>query len=138
MSYQPHPLRIQLSRQKGWRKPAGAIVVSRPSKWGNPFRQFGENEYLYCDASHRRKIFTPWVIFDHDQDIFRSPVTPQMVVDYYRRWLTGEFDAARIIRPCLLTRADILTLRGKQLACWCPLDQPCHADVLAEMAANME
>lgn len=44
----------------------------------------------------------------------------------------------QIVRPCLLTRADILTLRGKQLACWCPLDQPCHADVLAEMAANME
>ncbi len=25
-------------------------------------------------------------------------------------------------------------LRGKNLACWCPLDQPCHADVLLEMA----
>lgn len=25
-------------------------------------------------------------------------------------------------------------LRGKDLACWCPLDQPCHADVLLEVA----
>ena len=25
-------------------------------------------------------------------------------------------------------------LRGKNLACWCPLDQPCHADVLLEWA----
>ncbi len=25
-------------------------------------------------------------------------------------------------------------LRGKDLACWCPLDQPCHADVLLELA----
>lgn len=25
-------------------------------------------------------------------------------------------------------------LRGKNLACWCPLDQPCHADVLLELA----
>ena len=25
-------------------------------------------------------------------------------------------------------------LRGKHLACWCPLDQPCHADVLLEVA----
>lgn len=31
------PPRIQLSRRKGWRKPAGAVVVSRPTKWGNPF-----------------------------------------------------------------------------------------------------
>ncbi|MCC5781400.1 hypothetical protein CRM73_00255 [Kocuria sp. CCUG 69068] len=25
-------------------------------------------------------------------------------------------------------------LDGKDLACWCPLDQPCHADVLLEIA----
>jgi hypothetical protein len=25
-------------------------------------------------------------------------------------------------------------LQGKNLACWCPLDQPCHADVLLEIA----
>lgn len=25
-------------------------------------------------------------------------------------------------------------LTGKDLACWCPLDQPCHADVLLRLA----
>lgn len=25
-------------------------------------------------------------------------------------------------------------LQGRNLACWCPLDQPCHADVLLEIA----
>ena len=25
-------------------------------------------------------------------------------------------------------------LRGRDLACWCPLDRPCHADVLLEIA----
>lgn len=25
-------------------------------------------------------------------------------------------------------------LRGKNLACWCALEQPCHADVLLELA----
>lgn len=25
-------------------------------------------------------------------------------------------------------------LAGKDLACWCPLDKPCHADVLLEIA----
>lgn len=25
-------------------------------------------------------------------------------------------------------------LRGKNLACWCPLDEPCHADILLKMA----
>ena len=37
------PQRIQLSRRKGYRKPEGAVVVARPSKWGNPFsvEEFG-------------------------------------------------------------------------------------------------
>ena len=25
-------------------------------------------------------------------------------------------------------------LAGRDLACWCPLDQPCHADVLLALA----
>ncbi|MEM7213738.1 MAG: DUF4326 domain-containing protein [Pseudomonadota bacterium] len=29
---------------------------------------------------------------------------------------------------------DVAELRGKDLACWCPLDGPCHADVLLEVA----
>jgi hypothetical protein len=27
-----------------------------------------------------------------------------------------------------------LELRGRDLACYCPLDEPCHADVLLEVA----
>jgi len=29
-------------------------------------------------------------------------------------------------------------LRGKNLACWCPLDKECHADVLLELLENLE
>lgn len=29
-------------------------------------------------------------------------------------------------------------LRGKNLACWCPLDKPCHADVLLELVNSPE
>jgi hypothetical protein len=32
------PTRIQLSRRRGWRKPPNCVVVSRPSRWGNPYR----------------------------------------------------------------------------------------------------
>lgn len=28
----------------------------------------------------------------------------------------------------------IIILKGKNLACWCPLDQPCHADILLKIA----
>ena len=30
--------RIQRSRARGWQKPDGAVVVTRGTKWGNPYR----------------------------------------------------------------------------------------------------
>jgi len=33
---------------------------------------------------------------------------------------------------------DLAELRGKNLACWCPLDRPCHADILLELANQDE
>ena len=46
-------------------------------------------------------------------------------VDVYR---------ATILRR-LTENPDLLVpLRGKHLACYCPLDRPCHADVLLELA----
>lgn len=29
---------------------------------------------------------------------------------------------------------EMAKLRGKNLACWCPIGAPCHADVLLELA----
>ena len=51
----------------------------------------------------------------------------QFCVDAYRRW---------IHRPSQAWIVDMAKklLKGKDLACWCPLDQPCHADVLLEIA----
>lgn len=33
---------------------------------------------------------------------------------------------------------SIAELRGKDLICWCPLDRPCHADVLLKLANGGE
>ncbi len=38
MSLGPSPRRVRLSRTKGFRLPPNTVVVSRPSKWGNPFK----------------------------------------------------------------------------------------------------
>ena len=32
------PQRIQRKRTRGWRMPEGAVIVTRPTKWGNPFK----------------------------------------------------------------------------------------------------
>lgn len=55
-------------------------------------------------------------------------VTAQGAVDAFRRALEANQQSAERFR------LPISQLRGKDLACWCPLDQPCHADVLLEIA----
>ncbi len=51
-------------------------------------------------------------------------------VERFREWLDG-----RVVGPTPPTARQIAELRGKYLACWCPLDgAPCHADVLLELA----
>ena len=52
----------------------------------------------------------------------------EQVMALYRRYLTET--------PLGIALADEARsqLRGKDLVCWCPLDQPCHADVLLELA----
>ncbi len=98
------PERIQLSRTKGWRKPEGAVVVARPSQWGNPF-------VVEVAPPHRA----------------RRRAAQQRAVDLYRRALLhGQLEVV----PLQVVRE----LAGRDLACWCPLDQPCHADVLLELA----
>ena len=103
------PVRIQLSRKKGWRKPENTVVVARPGRWGNPFR-IGEVKLFVNDAdpSDRRAIL---------------PENAAQAVEAFR-WLASQTKY----------RERIAELRGKNLACWCPLDQPCHADVLLELA----
>jgi len=45
---QSKPVRIQLSRRPGWRRPDNTVVVSRPTVWGNPFPvgRLGRDEAL--------------------------------------------------------------------------------------------
>ena len=61
------------------------------------------------------------------------------------RYLTDKFGnaiirdrahAVELFRTRQMRRMGNLVprLRGKDLACWCDLDQPCHADVLLEAA----
>ncbi len=108
------PQRIQLRRTKGWRKPEGAVSVARPSIWGNPFSIQAARAAGYegTDADLRSMCvvtFRRWL---------RDPRS---------EWAFGEPQAKWMV-------AHLPDLAGRDLACWCPLDQPCHADVLLELA----
>lgn len=49
----------------------------------------------------------------------------------FRAWMTS---AERQPLDTGEVQPDISMLRGKNLACWCKLGTPCHADVLLEIA----
>lgn len=112
------PKRIQLRRTKGWRKPDGAVVVARPSRFGNPFTM----------AAYAEAIGVPVPLGE----------ARKVCVDAFRDWLSGDTWAAGSGPEWEHRLADYLAaipdLAGRDLACWCPLDQPCHADVLLELA----
>lgn len=57
----------------------------------------------------------------------------ETAVARYRQWL---IEGRAIERHRIL--ANLHQLRGKNLACWCPLDQACHGDVLLEMANDLK
>lgn len=106
------PKRIQLRRTAGWKKPAGAIVVSRPSKWGNPW------------------VVNPRLATTPARNHYRA--TAAEAVALYRSW---------VLFAAPFTADDVIdALAGHDLACWCPLVDadglpvPCHADVLLEIA----
>lgn len=103
------PRRIQRKRTKGWRMPEGAVYVGRPTKWGNPW-------------TVGWTVLTTAQIGPGLERVQELLLTPDLAVALYRAAFTADAD-------------DIRTeLRGRDLACWCPLDQPCHADVLLEFA----
>lgn len=98
------PQRIQLSRKKGFKLPAGTVNCARPGKWGNEFKVGDGFPY-----NHSPKMDSKSTV-----EIFES---------YLKAGLL-DFSERDVVRE----------LRGKNLACWCKLGQPCHADVLLEIA----
>lgn len=112
------PIRIQRKRTKGWKMPGGAVAVTRPLFWGNPFRVGGYyrrsvGDFIYLEARE-----------GYQDEAFTRILTAKEAVEWFRWYVETRNWREKI-------RAE---LRGKDLACWCPLGQPCHADALLEIA----
>jgi hypothetical protein len=121
------PDRIKLERKKGWRLPEGAMSVGRGTHWGNPFTVAGAIENGFAENKEQGR---------------------KVAVEYFRRWLAFEDPAdsniyitngGRYERKWM--RDHLADLRGKSLACWCPLPaegEPdiCHGAVLLLAVAN--
>ena len=102
------PRRIQRKREKGWRMPENTVYVGRPGKFGNPFDTAREFARMH-------------------------EVTREEAVDVILT--VGDDDKVHKVASRPVIKKE---LRGKDLACWCDLDQECHADVLLKIANDTE
>lgn len=152
------PKRIQMSRQRPWRaEHPDAVIVARPSKWGNPFR-LNDRTYglVRYGPEHATRFGREWdyegrISAPNQSHHMHMPggdvvaayvrwATAAEVVELFRLTVTKPTPGMRMAYPSAAGRfvsfddADLAELRGRDLACWCPLDQPCHADVLLELA----
>ncbi len=137
------PVRIQLIRKKRFnlreysKKINGleCIVVSRPTKWGNPFKLMGD--MVYVDAGYRRKILDKWVYLcggDNETvvQLYKIMLTGNIPDGYHDILLSGMPDTLYL--KDYFRTLDLSELKVKNLACWCAKDKLCHADILLKLA----
>ena len=115
-------VRVQLSRENGWRMPPNTVKVDRTTKWGNPFvvrygaDAFGVDRWQVSHGSchwpaKSKAAATALAVQKHEHRL--------------RSWLADQIVAPHHV---------LHELRGKNLACWCAAGTPCHADTLLRYA----
>lgn len=141
------PVRLQLSRRKGFRlqeqslatNGLPAIIVARPSLWGNPWRvsqagRFHDGAPAWF-GRHDWEINYPFLRTKREAAQRAVDCHAKYVDDLKQgrpRALFISIERAKTIR----SNPEVFfgPLRGKNLACWCDLDMPCHADTLLALA----
>lgn len=133
--------------------PEDAVYVGRPTRWGNPFTLSGDwivwaavalgyradapGRRAAAVALHRAWItdtpptLGPYAADDSGGELEFSDGTRRSFADHARG--VAAFATSLSPPPVLPDPPALDELRGKDLACWCPLERPCHADVLLEL-----
>jgi hypothetical protein len=113
------PQRFRLSRSKGSKKPASAVKVSRGTTWGNPF-----------PVVHQQHILDDQARRDGKQGYRQKPQHKSRQLNEVAVLLfEAYYEHDQVYREQVST-----CLAGCDLCCWCPLDWPCHGDVLLRWA----
>lgn len=112
------PIRVQRRRTKGYRMPPNTVSVCRPGKFGNPFKvdECRAAGFQGTDAEIKQRCVEAFRAWLCNKD----------------GWVNWQGDEAEKAKAAILN--GLSELRGKNLACFCALSDPCHADVLLELA----
>jgi hypothetical protein len=118
------PIRVQRKRTKGFKLPPNTKCVNRGTQWGNPFRV----EYLSNGL---------WGVKTSVEAYFEILTTNCHAA--YKSQRRATEDAIKcykiLVEGNILIKNDIVVaLQGYNLACFCPISSPCHADILLKIA----
>lgn len=119
------PHRIQRKRERGWRMPGNAVYVGRPTKWGNPWRVVSVHDSHFPFGTAYNVVTADGTSAGRFADLYNHPGTGATY------WATRMYSRHLAHHPDLRAAA-VSQLAGHDLACWCPIGRPCHADVLLE------
>jgi hypothetical protein len=140
--------RIQRQRVKGWRMPENAVYVGRPSLWGNPWTPREAPEWIIpgwdgtgLPAAGSGRQRTPrerleWAVAKYREELEHLGLLSDYSIVVTERRHDAVSEHIRESGATNMREYAPVVLRGHDLACFCPLDQPCHADVLLELAAS--
>ena len=105
--------------------PEGAVYVGRPTIWGNPYWHVAKFHGVERALDlYRMSASGMWL--PQKMDDWPDHYVHQVYEDHLR-W-TERIGG----HPTTLIIAE---LKGRDLACWCSLDDPlCHAEILLEIA----
>lgn len=133
------PIRIQRKRTKGFRlqeqSPDGAPVVSvaRPGKWSNPFKSVGDQIFIH--AGYRRIILDPWV-FVCGGNVSDAARLFELTCEGATNTILREYGVIHHVMYDIhyhMERLRLLPfheLKGKHIACFCAVGEPCHGDYI--------
>lgn len=115
------PVRVQRKRTKGYKMPPNTKSVTRPGKFGNPYKIGMHNVWDIKDLKTGKSL-KDYLIEKNGENKYHDV---EDVLLAYRQKIAASQAMQRLIKHYL---------KGKNLACFCPLDKPCHADILLEVA----
>lgn len=121
------PIRLQRKRTKGSRLPDGCVVVTRGTKYGNPFRIGGHFKKGGGGVPRLGLTFIYFEALEGYQDATYATIASAAESVQWYRWYMSQMSPQWHAKM----RED---LAGKDLACWCRPESPCHADVLLALA----
>jgi len=100
--------RVQRKRTKGSRLEGSTLCVTRGTLFGNPYQMPSKKTIYYTSGAR----------FD--------------VMNKFRLWIYA--DEQTVLRAKFILRCERDGI--EHLACWCGLDQDCHADIWLEIWNN--